>query len=185
MVTVKNMTTKEKLQTKEVISQFRQEKADIQNLVSETYKEFTEEGPYDEKMMRNYWLLNCIINNNEIAVEEAIKIVGDHSLENTSVEYFKRYAELLNKKILRVLSDSTEVRKFSYATIGKLCLLLEIVNPDFDWTAENMGISGVRLPEVKKVLKIWRKNYYKMVNENDFDEKQFIEILNNLEKKGK
>ncbi len=187
---VKNMTTKVNTKEKEteledLISQYRKEKAEIQDLVDKEYQEVIKTNSYDVKLMRNYWLLNNIIKPNELrVVEEKWKIVGEHSLKNTSVEYFIKYSTALNTKIINVLAKEYEVRKLSYAKIGKLCLLLEIVNPNFNWTEDNMGISELQLPKVKRVIKIFKKNYYKIVNDKDFSEKDFIEILKKLEKEG-
>lgn len=105
---VKNMTTKEK-ELQELISQYRKEKAEIQNLVDKEYQEVIKTNSYDVKLMRNYWLLNNIIKPNELrVVEEKWKIVGEHSLKNTSVEYFIKYSTALNTKIINVLALDKE-----------------------------------------------------------------------------
>lgn len=190
MVTVKNMTTKVNTKEKEteledLISQYRKEKAEIQDLVDKEYQEVIKTNSYDAKFMRNYWLLNNIVKPSEMQmVEDEWKIIGKHSLENTSVEYFMEYAKALNTKIINVLEKEYEVRKLSYARIGKLCLLFEIVNPNFNWTEENMGILELQLPKVKRVIKLFQKNYYKIVNDKNFSESDFIEILKKLEKEG-
>ena len=93
-------------------------------------------------------------------------------------------AKALNTKIINVIEKEYEVRKLSYARIGKLCLLFEIVNPNFNWTEENMGILELQLPKVKRVIKLFQKNYYKIVNDKNFSESDFIEILKKLEKEG-
>lgn len=190
MVTVKNMTAKVNTKEKEteledLISQYRKEKAEIQDLVDKEYQEVIKTNSYDAKFMRNYWLLNNIVKPSEMQmVEDEWKIIGKHSLENTSVEYFMEYAKALNTKIINVLEKEYEVRKLSYARIGKLCLLFEIVNPNFNWTEENMGILELQLPKVKRVIKLFQKNYYKIVNDKNFSESDFIEILKKLEKEG-
>ncbi|MEI3356219.1 MAG: hypothetical protein V8R81_03985 [Clostridia bacterium] len=187
---VKNMTTKVNTKEKEteledLISQYRKEKAEIQDLVDKEYQEVIKTNSYDAKFMRNYWLLNNIVKPSEMQmVEDEWKIIGKHSLENTSVEYFMEYAKALNTKIINVLEKEYEVRKLSYARIGKLCLLFEIVNPNFNWTEENMGILELQLPKVKRVIKLFQKNYYKIVNDKNFSESDFIEILKKLEKEG-
>ena len=46
-----------------------------------------------------------------------------------------------------------------------------------------MGIK-LQLPKVKKVLRLFKKNYFKIVDGKNFSEEKFIEMLIELEEKG-
>lgn len=188
IVAVNIMTAKVKTdelkEVDELISQYRKENAEILKLVDDEYHILIKSDLPDELTSKRYWLLNIIIKSGKTRlVPTKYKIIGKHSLKNTSVKFFKEYANELNKKIIKMLEKDFVVENLSYAKIGKLCLILEIVNPDFDYYEKNMGIK-LQSPKVKKVLRLFKKNYFKMVDEKISSE-EFIQMLIKKEKKEK
>ena len=114
-------------------------------------------------------------------VDDDWEIIDGHSLANTSEQFFDEYGNELNERIINMLGNYSVVKyHLSYPKIGKLCLLLEIVNPDFNYYKENMGIK-LKLSKVKKVLRIFKKNYFKIVDGENFSEEEFIQMLIRLE----
>lgn len=195
IVAVKIMTAKVKTDDKDVaklISEKRRKEQrrkdqgrnseEIQELVSKTINILIHDNKYDEdviKIINNHWLLSNIINSDKPKlVDDDWKIIDGHSLANTSEQFFDEYSNELNEGIINMLGN----KRLSYPKIGKLCLLLEIVNPDFNYFKENMGIK-VQLPRVKKVLRIFQKNYFKIVDGENFSEEEFIQTLIRLEVK--
>lgn len=188
IVAVKIMTAKvktdEEKELVELISQYRKEKAEILKLVDKTINELICDNKYNKKIMINHWLLSNIINPVEIKlVEEDWEIVEGHSLANTSLKFFDEYGNELNKRIINMLENPFMGRELSLAKIGKLCIILETVNPNFNCYEKNMGIK-LQLPKVKKVLRLFKKNYFKIVDGKNFSEEKFIEMLIELEEKG-
>lgn len=184
---VKIMTSKVKTdeikKVEELISQYRKEKAEILKLVDDEYYFLIKSDLPDKLTSRRYWLLDIIIKSGKTElVPDKYRIIGKHCLKNTSVQFFKEYANELNEKIIKMLEKDFVVKNLSYAKIGKLCLILEIVNPDFDYYEKNMGIK-LESTRVKKVLRLFKKNYFKIVDEKISLEK-FIQILIDEEKKG-
>lgn len=185
---VKIMATKVKTdemkEVEELRSQYRKDKAEKLRLVDKTVNELIHDDEYNKKIMINHWLLSNIINPVEIKlVEDDWEIIGGHSLANSSEQFFHEYANELNKKIIKMLGKDFVVKNLSLAKIGKLCLILEIVNPDFYYFEDNMGIK-LQLPKVKKVLKLFQEKYFEIQEEKNFSDKKFIEMLIKLEEKG-
>ena len=136
------------------------------------------------KIINNHWLLSNIINSDEPKlVDKDWEIIDGHSLANTSEQFFDEYGNELNKRIINMLRKGSVVKYLSYSQIGKLCIILETVNPNFNCYEENMGIK-LQLPKVKKVLRLFKKNYFKIVDGKNFSEEKFIEMLIKLEEKG-
>lgn len=188
IVAVKIMATKVKTdemkEVEELRSQYRKDKAEKLRLVDKTVNELIHDDEYNKKIMINHWLLSNIINPVEIKlVEDDWEIIGGHSLANSSEQFFHEYANELNKKIIKMLGKDFVVKNLSLAKIGKLCLILEIVNPDFYYFEDNMGIK-LQLPKVKKVLKLFQEKYFEIQEEKNFSDKKFIEMLIKLEEKG-
>ncbi len=185
---VKIMATKVKTdemkEIEELRSQYRKDKAEKLRLVDKTVNELIHDDEYNKKIMINHWLLSNIINPVEIKlVEDDWEIIDGHSLENSSEQFFHEYANELNKKIIKMLGKDFVVKNLSLAKIGKLCLILEIVNPDFYYFEDNMGIK-LQLPKVKKVLKLFQEKYFEIQEEKNFSDEKFIEMLIELEEKG-
>ncbi len=188
IVAVKIMTSKVKTdemkEVEELRSQYRKDKAEKLRLVDKTVNELIHDDEYNKKIMINHWLLSNIINPVEIKlVEDDWEIIDGHSLANSSEQFFHGYANELNKKIIKMLGKDFVVKNLSLAKIGKLCLILEIVNPDFYYFEDNMGIK-LQLPKVKKVLKLFQEKYFEIQEEKKFSDEKFIEMLIELEEKG-
>ena len=185
MVTVKNMTTKVNTKEKElgeiIQRDTRKSNLEISNAVYEEIQKL-QKDTYQKRMINRLWILNVALGDKpELAVEH-LDIVGKHTLENTDMEFFKKFAKVLREEIIESLRGY-QIETVSYVGIGNMILALETVYPKFTHKKLNFGIPGIKSEKVKEVCKILQKMYVDIVNEK-ISQKEFIRNLEEMEKEG-
>lgn len=185
MVTVKNMTTKntkEKELVEIIQRDVRKSNLDVLKAAYETKQKLQESTKYQKRVINRLWVLNVALGDKpELAVEE-LDIVGKHTLKNTDMDFFKKFAKTLKEEIIESLRGY-QIETISYVGIGNLILALETVYPKFKHTSLNFGVQGVKSKKVKKVCKILQNMYEDIVNEK-VPQEEFIEKLKKLDEEG-
>lgn len=159
MVTVKNMTAK--VNTKEtklgeiIQRDIRKSNLEISNAVYEEIQKLKKDT-YQKRMINRLWILNVALGDKpELAVEQ-LDLVGNHTLENTDIEFFKKFSKALKEEIIEILRGY-QIETVPYVGIGNMILALETVYPKFNYKKLNFGVPGIKSEKVKKVCKLLKK----------------------------
>lgn len=184
---VKNMTAKVKTNEKEtelgeiIQRDTRKSNLEISNAVYEEIKKL-QKDTYQKRMINRLWILNVALGDKpELAVEQ-LDLVGNHTLENTDIEFFKKFSKALKEEIIEILRGY-QIETVPYVGIGNMILALETVYPKFNYKKLNFGVPGIKSEKVKKACKILRKMYADIANEK-ISQKEFIRELEKMDKEG-
>lgn len=181
-MTTKVNTKEKKLELGEIIQRdARKSNLEISNVVYEAIQEL-QRNKYQKRMINRLWILNVALGKKpELAVEK-LDLVGEHTLENTDIEFFKKFSKALKDELIESLRGY-QIETIPYVGIGNMLLALETVYPKFNYKKLNFGVPGIKSEKVKKACKILRKMYADIANEK-ISQKEFIRELEKMDKEG-
>ncbi len=201
------MTYEEREEIISIKEDAREENVEVHDLVEFIYYKLINSDEYDEEMEKA-WRLYLTKNGNEEYQGDNIKYGGYEEFPRTksyfddiyvklsdedddtevysitnfkSQDFFLKCLKRLDQKVIGTLRNYEKTQMLSYSKIGKLILIAEIINDDFDFYEENCGITDVT-EKVKEAMKIFRE----LINGNvkKFSEEEFIEKLKKLDEEG-
>lgn len=201
------MTYEEREEIISIKEDARKENVEVHDLVEFIYYKLINSDEYDEEMEKA-WRLYLTKNGNEEYQGDNIKYGGYEEFPRTksyfddiyvklsdedddtevysitnfkSQDFFLKCLKRLDQKVIGTLRNYEKTQMLSYSKIGKLILIAEIINDDFDFYEENCGITDVT-EKVKEAMKMFRE----LINGNvkKFSEEEFIEKLKKLDEEG-
>lgn len=201
------MTYEEREEIISIKEDARKENVEVHDLVEFIYYKLINSDEYDEEMEKA-WRLYLTKNGNEEYQGDNIKYGGYEEFPRTksyfddiyvklsdedddtevysitnfkSQDFFLKCLKRLDQKVIGTLRNYEKTQMLSYSEIGKLILIAEIINDDFDFYEENCGITDVT-EKVKEAMKMFRE----LINGNvkKFSEEEFIEKLKKLDEEG-
>ncbi len=191
MVAVEKMTYEEREEIIITKESAREENVEVHGLVEFIYCKLINSDEYDEEM-KKAWRLYLTKNGNEeyksyfddiyVNLSDEDDDTEVYSITNIkSQDFFLKCLKRLDQKVIGTLRNYEKTQMLSYSKIGKLILIAEIINDDFDFYEENCGITDVT-EKVKEAMKIFRE----LINENvkKFSEEEFIKTLKKLDEEG-